>query len=195
HGPGASGIGDKKGFADGARDIFHLGDHHVVLGDGHGDAGDIDFLKRVGAEEFAADLTGYADNGRGVEHGSGDASHHVGGAGAGSGHGHAHAARGTGVAVGHVRGALLVPDENMVQLGSAQRVVHGEDGAARIAKDVPHAQARERFAEYFRTCQLHSVLPEETGAASSAKLAGAVGMAPSEEEETSAAYLAKTPWV
>ncbi len=92
-------------------------------------------------------------------------------------------------------GALFVAHQNVVQLGFSKRVVDGKNCSARIAKNVFHAQARERFAEYFRTRQLHRVLPEEIGALSDAKLAGTVVMAPSEEEETSAAYLAKTPCV
>src|SRR5579859_5919187 len=99
------------------------------------------------------------------------------------------------IPVGHVRCALFMANQNMVQLGFAKRVVNGKDRAARIPKNMFHAQARERFAEYFRTCQLHNVLPEVIGAFSDAKPAGTVVMAPSEEEETSAAYFAKTPCV
>jgi hypothetical protein len=94
-----------------------------------------------------------------------------------------------------MRGALLVADQNVVQLGFAKRVVDRENRAAGIAKDMFYAQARERFTEYFRTCHLHTVLPEEIGAVSDENVTGAVVMAPSEDEETSAAYFAKTPCV
>ena len=43
----ASGICDRKRFAHGSRNVFGSGYHHVVLGDRHGDAGDVDFLKGV----------------------------------------------------------------------------------------------------------------------------------------------------
>ena len=113
-----------------------LVDDDVVLGDRHGDAGDVDFLKGVGAEHFAADLAGDADDRRRIEHGGGDAGDHVGCAGAGGGHGDADSARGARVAVGHVRGALFVADEDVVELGFAQRVVDGKNRAARIAENV-----------------------------------------------------------
>ena len=132
---GASGIGDDERFADGARDIFGARDDHVVLGDRHGDAGDVDFLEGVGAEQLAADLAGDADDRRRIEHGGGDAGDHVRCAGAGGGHGHADAAAGARVAVGHVRGALFVAHENVVQLGFAERVVDGKNRAAGISKD------------------------------------------------------------
>src|ERR1700733_6244943 len=46
---GAAGGGDLEGFADGGCDVFGAGDEEVVLGDGQGDAGDVDLLERVGA--------------------------------------------------------------------------------------------------------------------------------------------------
>jgi len=42
-------------LADGGRDVFRARDEEVVLGDGQGDAGDVDLLKRVGAEELGGD--------------------------------------------------------------------------------------------------------------------------------------------
>src|SRR6266849_8099645 len=59
---GAAAVGDQEGFADSARNVLGFHDHHVVLGDGHGDARNIDLLKRVGAQDFAADLAGDADD-------------------------------------------------------------------------------------------------------------------------------------
>ena len=142
-GPGRPVGGDLEGFADGGRDVFGAGDEEVVLGDGQGDAGDVDLLERVGAEDFGGDLAGDADDGDGVEHGRGDAGDEVGGAGAGGGDGDADLARGAGVAVGHVRGALLVADEDVVDGELAQRVVGGQDGSAGIAEDGGDALADE----------------------------------------------------
>src|SRR5438445_258875 len=59
-----SAIGDQEGLANGARYVLRFGDHHVVLGDGHGDARDINLLKRVGAQDCAADLACDADDRR-----------------------------------------------------------------------------------------------------------------------------------
>src|SRR5450432_1429248 len=192
---GAPGLGDDEGFAYGAGDVFGFGDDHIVLSDRHGDAGDIHFLKGVGAEKLAANLSGDADHGRRIEHCGGDASDHIGGAGAGSSHGHAHAAAGARVAVSHVGCALFVADENVMQLGFSERVIDRKNRATGITENVLHAKARERFAEDFRTSQLHRVLPDDTGVAPEEKLVGTVVTAPSEAEETRYAYLAMTPWV
>src|SRR5260370_8656235 len=59
---GTSAIGYQEGFAEGACNIFRASDHHIMFCDGHGDAGDIDLLKRIGAQDFAADLARNAYN-------------------------------------------------------------------------------------------------------------------------------------
>ncbi len=84
-----------------------------------------------------------------VEHGGGDAGDEVGGAGAGGGDADADLAGGAGVAVGHVRGALLVADEDVVDGELAQRVVGGEDGSAGVAEDLGDAFACEGGPEDF----------------------------------------------
>ena len=76
-------------------------------------------------------------------HGGGDAGDEVGGAGAGGGHADADLAGGARVAVGHVRGALLVAHEDVADGELAQRVVDGQDGAAGIAEDGGDALADE----------------------------------------------------
>ena len=81
------------------------------------------------------DVAGDADDGNGVEHGGGDAGDEIGGAGAAGGDGHADLARGARVAVGHVRCALLVADQDVMDGKLAQRVVDGQDGSAGIAED------------------------------------------------------------
>ena len=89
-----------------------------------------------------------------VEHGGGDAGDEVGGAGAGGGDADADLAGGAGVAVGHVRGALLVADEDVVDGELAQGVVGGEDGSARVAEDVVHAFAGEGGPDDFGSGEL-----------------------------------------
>ncbi len=158
HRAGASAIGDQKGLADGARNVLGFCDYHVVLGDGHGDAGDIDFLKCVGAQNFAADLAGNADDGRRVQHGRGDAGNHVRCAWTGGSHGDADSTAGSRVAIGHMRGALFVAYEDVMQLRFTKRVVDGKNGATGIAEDFAHAESRKRFAKNFRTGELHRVL-------------------------------------
>ena len=60
-----------------------------------------------------------------------------------------------GVAVGHVRGALLVPHEHVVNRVVEHRVVGRQDGAAGIAEDRLHALAYEAFPENLRAGTLH----------------------------------------
>jgi hypothetical protein len=145
----ATGARDLEGLTQDGGDVLGAGDEVVVLGDGQGDAGDVDFLKRVGAEDFGGDLAGDADDGDRVEHGRGDAGDEVGGAGAGRGNAHAYLTRGAGVAVGHVGGALLVAHEDVVDRELAQRVVGGKDGSAGIAEDGGDALANEGGPEDF----------------------------------------------
>ena len=74
-------------------------------------------LERIGADQLAADLAGDADDRRGIHHRGGDAGDHVGGAGTGCRDGHADAAARARIAVGHVRGALLVANQDVVDVG------------------------------------------------------------------------------
>src|ERR1700733_325818 len=148
------GFCDLQGFADGGGDVFGAGDEEVVLGGGQGDAGDVDLLKRVAPEDFAADLAGDRHNGNAIEHGGGDAGDEVGGTGAGGGDADADLAGGAGVAVGHVRGALLVAHEDVVDGELAQGVVGGEDGSARVAEDFVHALAGQSGPDDFGSGEL-----------------------------------------
>ena len=144
HRAGAAGLGDLEGVADCGRNVFGAADEEVVLGHGQRDAGDVDFLKRVGAENFAGDVAGDADDGNGIEHGGGDAGDEVCRAGAAGGDGDADLARGARIAVGHVRSALLVANEDVVNGKLAQRVVDGQNRAAGVAEDVGNALAYQR---------------------------------------------------
>ena len=54
----------------------------IVLGDGESDTRDVSFLESVGTDQLAADLAGDANDGRGIQHGGGNAGHHICGAGA-----------------------------------------------------------------------------------------------------------------
>ena len=151
HRAGTAGGGDLEGGADGGRDVFHARDEEVVLGDGQGDAGDVDLLEGVGAEDLGGDLAGDADDGDGVQHGGGDAGDEVGGPGAAGGDGDADAAGCARVSVGHVGRALLVADQDVVDGKLAQRIVGGKDGPAGIAEDGGYALAGEGCPDDFRS--------------------------------------------
>ena len=111
-----------------------------MLDDGHRDAHDVGLLEGIGTDDAAGDLARDDDEGHGVHVGGGDAGHGVGGAGAGGNEHHAHLARGTSVAVGHVRGALLVASEHVMDLlGVIEGVVDLDGLASGIAEDGVHA--------------------------------------------------------
>ena len=61
------------------------------------------------------------------------------------------ASRGARVAIGHVRGALLVAHQNMVNGGLGHGIIGRQDGAAGIAEDVLHAQELERLPDNLRS--------------------------------------------
>ncbi len=143
HWAGASGLRDEQRFADNRSNVFRARNDVIVFRHGQSDAGNVDLLERVGAENLARNLAGDAEQRDGVKHGGSDASDHVGRAGSGGGNGHADFARGPRVAVGHVRRTLLVADENVADGEFAQRVVDGQNRAAGVAEDLAHALAFE----------------------------------------------------
>ena len=118
-----------------------------MLGDGQGDAGDVGFLKGVGADQLAADLSGDANDGRGIQHGRGDAGDHVGRAGARGGDRNANVAAGARVAIRHVGGALLVAHQDVMDVAVLQGVIRRQNCASRIAEDVLYAFALQAFPE------------------------------------------------
>src|SRR5262249_22328308 len=158
----------------------------------HGDASDVDFLERVGTQQLASDLSRNANDWGGIEHGRRNAGDHVRCAWARSCHCHANPATCACVTVCHVRRALLMPHNVAMQFRFAQRVIDRQNRTARITKDFFCAEMFQRFAKYFRTSEFHTALP---GCTVETPPAGTAVTAPSEEDETSSAYLAITPFV
>ena len=123
-------------------------DQVVVLRHRQRDAGDVDLLERVLADQRAGHVAGDRDHRDRVELRGGDAGHEVRRAGAAGAHAHADPAGRPGVAVGGVAAALLVADEDVAELGVvAQDVVERQDDAARVAEEDVDALADERLAE------------------------------------------------
>ena len=150
HRAGAARARHVERLADRLGDFVGAGHQVVVLGDRQGDAGDVGFLKGIGADQLAADLAGDADDGDRVEHRRRQAGDHVGRARARRGDGHADLAGRARIAVRHVRGALLVPHQDVADRVVEHRVVGRQDGAAGIAEDARDAFARERFPKDLR---------------------------------------------
>ncbi len=118
-----------------------------MLGDGQGDAGDVGFLKSVRTDQLAAHLSGNANNGGRIQHGGGDAGDHVGGARSGSCDRNAHFAAGAGVAIRHMRRALLVAHQDVVDIAVLQRVIRRQNCASGIAEDMLYAFALQAFPQ------------------------------------------------
>ena len=73
--------------------------------------------------------------------------------------GDADLAAGAGVAVGRVRGALLVANEDVVDRVLRHRVVDRQDRAAGVTEDGVDSFADEAFPDDLRSGLLHQVLP------------------------------------
>ena len=125
-----------------------MGHQIVVLGDGQRDARDVGLLKRIGADELASHLTGDAHDRGGIEHRRGDAGDHVGGARSRGRDGDTDLPTGSRVAIRHVRGALFVPHQHVMDLAVLQGVIGRQDRAAGIAEHVPHALSFETLPQY-----------------------------------------------
>ena len=122
-----------------------MGHQVVVLGDRESNASDVGFLKCIGADQFAAHLTGNTNDRRRIHHRRGNASHHVGGPRAGGGHGNSHLSTGACVAVRHVGGALLMAHQHVMNAAVLQGIVSRQDCASRISEDVGHAFPLQAF--------------------------------------------------
>ena len=129
-----------------------IGDEVVVLGDRHGDAGDVGLLEGVRAEQRARHLPGDGHHRRAVHQRVGDGRDQVGGARAASPDAHAHAPARARVALGGVPGALLVTAEHVAQASrySHMRVVERHDRPAGDAEHHVDTLADQRLAHDLR---------------------------------------------
>ena len=124
-----------------------------MLGHRQSDAGNIHFLKCVAAQNFARHIARDADHRNRIQHRGGNAGDQIRRAWSAGGDANAHLARSARVAVGHVRRALLMPHQRVVYGKLAQRVIDGQNGAARIAEDVRDALAHQRGPHNLRAGQ------------------------------------------
>src|SRR6185437_813485 len=69
HRPRSSGLRNAKGFANSRSDVFRATHQKIMFGYWKCDTGDVDFLKRVGAQHLAGNLASNADHWDGVAHG------------------------------------------------------------------------------------------------------------------------------
>ena len=154
-GPGSTGRRDVERLADRLRDVLRRGHEEVVLGDGHRDAGGVAFLERVGADRRRRHLTGDHDHRDRIHHRVAQRRHDVGRGRTTRHHRHARAPGGVGEAFGHVAGALLVAHEDVADRRIEDRVVDGEDGAARQSEDDLDTLELEGLDQCLSSVELH----------------------------------------
>ena len=153
HRPRAAGARDVEGFLDDPCDVAHVLDQVVVLGAGARDADEIGLLERVVADHRGRHLARDNDHRGRIHVGVGDASDRVGRAGTRGDHHHARPSADARVALGHVRGALLVADQDVFNLGIEQSVVGGQNRAARITEDYVDAFGDQAFDDDLRSAK------------------------------------------
>ena len=143
-----AGARDVERLGHDARQVVRVADQVVVLGHRQGDAVDVDLLEGVLADQRGRDVAGDRDHRDRIEERGPDARDEVGGTRARGAHAHPHPTGDAGIAVGRVGAALLVPDEDVAELGVvAQDVVERQDHAARVAEEDVDTLEQERLAQ------------------------------------------------
>ncbi len=159
-GAGTAGTGHIEGFAQDPGQLIGVGNQVVVLGDRKRDAGDVSFLKGVGADQLAAHLPGDAHDGRRIQHRGGDAGDHVGRPRPRSRNRHSNLATGPGIAVRHVGGALLVAHQDVVDIAMLQGVIRRQNCASGIAENVLYALALQALPKNLCSRFCHEPSPQ-----------------------------------
>ncbi len=137
---------DMEGFMQDFGEVLDAFDQPVVLGAGARDAHRVAFLEGVRADQRRRDLARDADERDGIHQRVLQGRHRIGRAGTGCDQHDARLAGGAGIALGRVAGALLVADQDVLDLGLLeQRVVDGKDGAAGIAEEMLDAVVLHRL--------------------------------------------------
>ena len=156
-----SGLCDTESLADGVRQLLYVANHEIVLGDRHGDAGDIDLLEGVASDEARADVAGDGNHRDGVHIGCCDAGDEVGRARSARCEAHADPAGRTCITVRRVSRALLVCRQNVMNAVAVlvKCVVDVENCTARITEDGINALLHERVDEDLRTVLYHAKPP------------------------------------
>ena len=156
HGAGAAGFGNLERLPDGVGQLLHIGDKVIVLGDGDGDAGNVDLLEAVPTNQAGGDVAGDGHQGDGIQHGRGDAGDQIGCAGAGRGDDNTHLAGDAGIAVGRMGSALLVGRQHMIDAVAClvQLIVQVQYLTAGVAENVGDALLDQCFHDDLRTRHL-----------------------------------------
>ncbi len=158
HRPFAPGTGDPERAAQGIRQIFHIPDKVIVLGNRHGDPSDIHLLKAVQPQKPAGDVPGDGHHGDRIHVGGGDTGNQVGRARAGRGNADPYLSRGPGIPIGRMRRRLLVAGADVADTVTVlvQRVVQVQHGAARIPENRIHPLLQQTLHNNLCSGQKHS---------------------------------------
>ena len=137
HRAGTARISNAERVAQYIGELLHMPDHEIMLGDGHGNARDINLLERVFANQRRADIAGNRNHRDRIHIGSGNAGNQVGRTRPGCRNDNAGLPCCACIAVGCVGRALLMRGQHMADAVAVQvqRVINVQNRAARIAKD------------------------------------------------------------
>ena len=108
-----SGSGNAERIAHGVRQILHIAHNEIVLGDRHGDAGNVNLLKGITTDEAGADVAGDSNHRDGIHIRGSNTGYEVGRTRSARCQADAYLAGRTGVAVRCVCRALFVRGQNM----------------------------------------------------------------------------------
>ena len=108
HRAGSAGRCDAECTADGIRQFIHMPYDEIVLGDRHGDTGDVNLLKGISPDQAGTDVAGDGNHRNGVHVCRCDARDQIGRARAACCQTHANLTGGAGIAVRRVGCALFV---------------------------------------------------------------------------------------
>ena len=137
-------------LADRVREPLDVQDPEAVLGDGHQQAVRVDLLERPLSEGSGGDLPGESYHRHGVRVCGSDASDEVRGAGSAGRQTDSGYVLRPRVSVRHVGGALLVPDQDVPDVGVEQLVVDGQDASTGVSEYGVGASLLQHAKERFR---------------------------------------------
>ncbi|ENN87686.1 hypothetical protein RHSP_45851 [Rhizobium freirei PRF 81] len=152
----AAGLRDAEGFMNNGGQLVDVLDQPVVLGARPRDADRIAFLESVRADQRRRNLARQADERDRVHQGILQRRDGIGRARTGGDQHDADLAGGAGIAFGRMAGALLVADENVLDVVLLEDlVIDRKHRAARITENVFDAVVLERLQHDLRAC--HSI--------------------------------------
>ena len=129
--------GDFICLTNGVCQLLNVADNEVVLGNRHGHACNVNFLKAVSADKIGADIRGNGNERNGIHKCGCDAGDEVGRTRTRRCQNNAYLAGGAGIAVCRMRCALLVRRQNMADAVGilVQFIINVQGCAARITKN------------------------------------------------------------